>query len=183
MLKFFIVGLLFGQNNDCREAYLNKILESNNLAHYFLVVKIRLDSGDREIVVLNYYLYNLMKSRDSSFNQLNRYKGFIKEKISRKEAIEMTQNDLTSIKASLIVEDSNVNATAMKGKDYFLHTYFYVSDKYNYAHLLPKIKVNQITAITKKLFEWNYFIGIVEGNVNILDKDFCNNFSDAGSGR
>lgn len=174
-----MVSLLYLNNYNCREAYLNEVLKSNDLARYFIVVRAKIDNNEQEIVVINYYLHNLMKSRDSSFNDLNHYVNFMKNKIQQNEPIEINKSEFVRIKAAIVELDTGVAAAAAKGKEYLLHKYFHVSDKYNYARLNPDIKNDKVAYIAKKLFDWNYFMAIVEGDINVQNLNFCDNYSDS----
>ena len=181
MFKLLMVSLFYLNNYYCRDAYLLEVLKSNNLARYFIVVRAKIDNNEQDIVVINYYLHTLMKSRDSSFNDLNYYVKFMKKKIQENEPIEINKSEFVRIKAAIVEQDTSVAASAAKGKEYLLHKYFYVSDKYNYARLNPDVKNNQVAYIAKKLFNWNCFMAIVEGDIDVENLNFCDNYSDSSS--
>jgi hypothetical protein len=179
MVNYLLI-LIFTAQSDCREAFLNKVLESENYRHYFIAVKVKTEKTLKEIVVLNYDLRKSLISHDSAFQDMNFYKSFIKEKINHDQPIDLTQADLDTMNATPVIKNRDVEKQATKGKKYFLYHFFDVSEKYNYASLKLSVKGIQVTAIVRQLFQWNYLTGLVESNISILEKNFCDDQSGSG---
>jgi hypothetical protein len=160
-------------HQDCTDSYLNRVLESQNYAHYFLVLKVKTESGEKEIVVLNHNLHNMLMSRDSSYADIMYYRDFIKAKIKKSEALNVTEKDLVSMQATIVKKNQNIEKAAEKGKNYFMSRYFDVYVKHNYARHKYNISSLNNTAIVKQLFNWNYFIEINESNIEVPELNFC----------
>lgn len=179
MIKTIFWAFFLIQN--CKDRYLDRVLESEDLAGYFLVVKVNIQKKEEEIIVLNYDLYKLMKTRDSAFNNIRSYRDYVKNKILHNEAIDINSNELIQLQAAIVKENRKV--LAISSKDIFFDKFFYVSRKYNYARLSPKVKPNERASVIKRLFEWNFFIKSVEGDYQIPELNFCDNYSVDGESK
>lgn len=168
-----VLFYLFFVNGNCRELYLNTVLESQNHNHYFLVTKARVDNNEREIVVMNYNLYNYLKSIDKKFSNATYYKGELKKRLNNQESVVIGKDGIKKMQGFYVNEDTAVTATAAKGKEYFISHFFYISEQNTYARLKHDIADEKVAQIIKTLFEWNYFVGIVEGEITIINKKFC----------
>lgn len=171
MIKILFLLLPFTQ--DCRSNYLDRVLESKNLAQYFLVVKVNINNKVNDILVLNYDLYKLMKSKDTVLSHTENYKSFIKNKIEQREPINITPAEMSQMKALVIMDNKIVRRAAARGRKKLFNKYLYVSEKYNYARLNPHIKQSERVAVVKMLFEWNFFIETVEGDFSVPELNFC----------
>ena len=105
----------------------------------------------------------------------------MKNKIQKNEPVEINKSEFINIKAAIVEKNTIIAVSASKGKEYLLHKYFDVYDKYHYTRLKPDVKNDQVAYITKKLFGWNYFIAIAEGDIDVQNMNFCDNNSDCGS--
>jgi len=172
MLAYIIILSVLG-NLNCRDLYLNKALESRNINQYYIVVQAELNKTQCEIMVLSYNLHDYLKEKDRRCDSMDQYKKLIKEKIDHKEAILLDKPALRKMQAALVKEDSSVMAVASKGKAYFINYYFNVSSLNTYARLKFDVADEKLTQIVKTLFEWNYLVEIVEGNLQINTKGYC----------
>ncbi|MDO6434751.1 hypothetical protein Q4E93_29335 [Flavitalea sp. BT771] len=171
MINILLIAFLITQN--CRDKYLDRVLESESSAKFFLVVKVNIDKKEKEVLVLNDDLHNVMKSKDSVYNNMGKYKYYVKNMIEQKGAIDLDSGELVRMNAVVLQEDRKVVAAAARGKKAFFNHYFYVSKKYNYARLNPHLKQKERLAIMKKLFDWNFLIETVEGDFSVPELDFC----------
>ena len=112
-------------------------------------------------------------SKDSSFNNFENYRHFIKDNLNNNKTININRGELMRMNALVIKENKKVNRVAAIGRENLFKHYLYVSKKYNYARLNPTIKHSQRIAIIKILFEWNFFIKTVEGDFSVPELDFC----------
>ena len=172
MLKLLFLFFPFFEKN-CRDDYLNKTLESKNYGRYYIVVRAKTNSTEGHIVVLNYDLYTLMKSKDKKLADINLYRNTIKKKINNNEPIVFSKRDIVKMSTKISEIDSSVQAWATKGKQEFINHFFYVSKEYNYAKLKHDVPGEYVTSIIKVLFDWNYLLSFVEGNLTIEEKNFC----------
>lgn len=164
---------LFFANGDCRELYINTILESRNHNHYFLVTKTLVDNNEREIVVMNYNLYSYLKSVNKKFSDAAYYKEELKKRLKNQEPVVIGKKGLKKMEVFYVMEDTSVSAIAAKGRKYFISHFFYISQQGTYARLKHDVTDEKVSQIIKILFEWNYFVGIVEGQITIINKKFC----------
>ena len=171
MIKILFLALCFTQN--CKDQYLDRVLESKNLARYFLVVKVSINKKENDILVLNYNLYNFLKGRDSALENIENYKLFVKEKLRTNEAININPEELARMGALVIKDSRKVQAIAAGGEKTLFNRYLDVFQKHNYARLKPKIKHIERIAVVKRLFEWNFFIESVEGDFSVPELNFC----------
>ena len=172
MCKVILLLTIF-INIDCRDLYLNTILESKDYNRYFLVSKIQIDSREKEMIVMNTNLYNYIKSRDKQYLNFIYYKDEIREKIKKQKPLFINSKGLKKMNAFYVKEDNSVKLIAEKGKDFFISYYFNVSKEKNYARIKQDIKSEKISQIIKILFDWNCLVGIVEGSITIIDINFC----------
>lgn len=168
-----ILFCLFFANGDCRELYINTILESRNHGQYFLVTKARVDNKEREIVVMNYNLYSYLKSINKKFSDTAYYKEELKKRLNNREPVVIGKSGLKKMEGFYVHEDTAVTAISAKGKEYFINHFFDISTQNTYARLKHDIADEKVAQIIKTLFEWNYFVGIVEGQITIINKKFC----------
>lgn len=160
-------------NVDCRPLYINTILESRNYSQYFLVTKARVDNKEREIVIMNYNLYCYLKSVDKKFSDTAYYKAELKKRLNIREPVVMGKTDLYKMEGFYVNNDSSIAAIASRGRQYFINHFFYVSPQGTYGKLKDDVADGTAGQIIKILFEWNYFVGIVEGQLTIINKKFC----------
>jgi hypothetical protein len=177
MLIKLIFAFFLIQN--CRENYLDNVLDIKNFSHYYVVVNVSSRGRVSEIVLLNLDLNSLLAAQDSSYNNKDYYKNFVKDKIYKNEGIEIDDADLEKYNVAIIHKDKYVQSIADKGKKYFLNRFFNVSGKYNYAELKNNVDQGMVPSIVEKLFKWNYFVGIVESKVSILNMNFCDKYSES----
>ncbi|WP_430900120.1 MULTISPECIES: hypothetical protein [unclassified Paraflavitalea] len=165
--------LSFFNNADCRLIYLDKVFESQNMAKYFIVISVKVDNNEGDVVVSNKNLYNSLRRKDRRFTIFDNYCTIIKDKIVKNESIEFTKAKLTKMNTKLIEPDSSVLEWSDKGEEVFVKHYFEVYQEHNYATLKSDVHAQSIPTIVKVLFNWNYLITSVEGNLVIEQLDFC----------
>lgn len=173
MIKLvFFISFLFTDN--CRQDYLNKVLSSTSYKSYFLVVKAENNGKLLDIVVVNSKLHNLLKLKSPNFNDIEYYKKYIIERINNNKPIVLSKKEIEKIDAGIILKDSSVLALSDTSNLVFLNKFFYVSEKDNYAVLNQGFDSKKIGAIMKSLFERNYLMSMVEGQLTIENLNFCN---------
>jgi hypothetical protein len=73
MIKYIAVICLLLQN-DCRDKYLSRVLESRNYNYYYVVVKAQLNNDKKDILILNNNLYKYIKSKNKNLTDIKKYK-------------------------------------------------------------------------------------------------------------
>jgi hypothetical protein len=162
--------LLFG--SECREAYLNKVLDVEKYSGYYLVMKANIGGKIADISVENYRLFRCLKSK-GIINDKEGFAIFMKGKIERDEAIVLQQGYLETMVAGVIYEDHEIMAYDSSSMDAMFSKYFHVWTKYNYADFNPNLTGKKIGALMKVLFRNNYLIELVEGKFAVEDINFC----------
>lgn len=158
---------------ECKDEYLNRVLESKNYARYYLVMKVTNENYEKEIIVLNYDLYKYLSKKNKNYKNIEKYKNLLKEHIYKGKALEISKNGLKEINAVLLKYDSTVSNDAKGGKHSFISKYFDIDKNGNEARIKSNIPAEKFSQITKTLFEWNYLIGRQEGMMAIVDVKFC----------
>ncbi len=158
---------------DCRSIYLDKIFGSQNLSKYFIVVSVKVDKEEGEMVVLNKNLYNALKKRDRKFTKIDDYNSLIKNKVLQNNTIDLAKTELKKMNTKLIIPDSSVLQWSEEGEEKFIEHYFQVYKDRNYATLKNDVHAQSIPTIVKILFNWNYLTTSVEGNLVIEQLNFC----------
>jgi|GEM_PF-5615332 len=169
MFQLAFVFVLFA--TDCKEAYLEKILNSEN-SDYYVIFKYDVAGSKAEAFAPNYKIYEVLKAT-KHITDLPDYVRFMKDKIKRNESISLSFQDLRKMEASRVGDDAEVIALAAKSPDSVLNRYFYVSREANYARLRYDYPMNKFGSIMKVLFQKNFLIRRIEGQFNIEELNFC----------
>lgn len=170
-----LIFLNFFDQKDCRSVYLDKIFESQNLSKYYIVVNVKVNEKEGEIVVLNKNLYNSLKRKDRKFANTDKYKEFTKDKILHTNPISLTKMEMYKMNTKFIDPDSSVFDWSATGEEKFIEHYFHVYKEHNYASLRNEVDAHSIQNIVKVLFNWNYLMTSIEGNLIIEQLNFCKN--------
>ncbi|GAB2669422.1 hypothetical protein GCM10027036_23650 [Flavihumibacter cheonanensis] len=157
----------------CREKYLNRVLDSDSNSRYFVVIKAKINEVEKEIVVLNKSLLDIMNLRDPKYKDKEVYKNYLKQIILTNKSICFTESEYKKMDAGTIVSESILVDSLQLQKGDLLNNYFYVSEKYNYAVLKHDVQQYKIGAIMKLMFESNYLMSMVEGRLTIEDLKYC----------
>lgn len=158
---------------ECRDMYLNRVLESQNYGRYYLTINVTNGFEEREIVVLNYDLYRYLSRTSIGFENIENYRDSIKDKLNRKVPLNVPNEGLKEINAVYVKVDSTIIKAALKGRKYFIEKFFDVSRNKKEARLKPNVAPEKISQISKILFKWNYPIGRMEGLMAIVDMRLC----------
>jgi hypothetical protein len=163
--SIFLIVIFLSAN--CRDQYLDKVLSSERTSGYYLFIKIKDTSGEREIFVLNRNLHQYLIQKDPRFDSLLYYKMFIKEKIFKGEAIAMNKDGIKTISAAYVHEDDSVLAIANGRKLDFIRYFFDTGEPDIGGRLKFNIPDKKATEVLKVAFEWNYLIEQVEESYDI----------------
>lgn len=172
MLYFILLSIAISAT-ECRDAYLNRVLESQNYGQYYLTIKVNNGYEEKEVVVLNYDLYRYLSKANKDFENIDNYRDFVKDKLNRKVPLNVPNEGLKEINAVYVKVDSTIINAAQKGREYFISKFFDVSKNKNEARLKPNVAPEKFSQISKTLFEWNYPIGRMEGLIAITDMKLC----------
>lgn len=171
MIKLlFLLSIFWG--SDCRESYLDKVLNSEMYNGYFLVVKTNINGRHAEVAVVNYRLYKFLKLETPELSNKERYVQYMKEQIYGGKEIDFSEGDLEIMDAAVIEKDKEVLSHATAAENGIFDTYFYVSEKYNYAQINSNLTAAQRGTIMKCLFESNYLMKVEEGSLTVVEKNF-----------
>ncbi|OQP54432.1 hypothetical protein [Niastella populi] len=126
--------------SECRDTYLNKVLESQNYGQYYLVIKVNNGYGEKEVVVLNYDLYRYLSKANTDFKDIANYRDFVKDKLNRTVPLNIPNEGLKEINAVYVKVDSTIINAAKKGRAYFVSRFFDVSKKMKEARLKSNVE-------------------------------------------
>ena len=169
-----ILCYLFLINSDCREDYINKVLQSKDNNKYFVVAKVSVEGVAQNIIVINTRLRNHLQSVDVRFSDSLYYTSVMRQNIDEKIHLNFAKADLEKMDACYVHDDAAVTSVASRGNTYFINYYFDVAPKGNYAKLKQNVADEWVPQILQYLFDWNYFTGIVENQITILNMKPCN---------
>jgi len=169
---FQLAFIFFLLAPNCKEAYLDKVLNSKGSDGYFVIFKCNVEGKENEIIASSYRLYQGLLSTNR-VSDLASYVRFMKGKLTRNEPISFSVKELDKMDAGSIEDDSEVVALSVKSVDTVLNRYFYVSKRLNYARLNDSVPDEKIGSILKVLFQNNYLLRRVEGAYSVEELNFC----------